>query len=134
MQKANLKAVINVKAPNQQGYTLIEVISVMVIMSVVVSVVIKKMDVISDNSALTALSYGIRELNTRECVVWSKIKISDSEYSNDTDVYNAIDKNLGPEYIWNPSPYISGGRLYFKSKYIDLIRVASTPTSPGSWK
>ena len=134
MQKTNLKTIRNIRAGTQNGFTLIELLSVMVIMSVMVSVGIKKFDLLSDNASITALSSGIRELNTRETVAWSKMKLSDTGYSNDTDVYNAIDKNIGPEYIWNPAPNTSGGRLHFKSQAIDLTRVSSTPTSPASWK
>ena len=134
MQKTNLKTIRNIRAGTQNGFTLIELLSVMVIMSVMVSVGIKKFDLLSDNANITTLRSGIRELNTRETVAWSKMKLSDTGYSNDTDVYNAIDKNIDPEYIWNPAPNTSGGRLHFKSQAIDLTRVPSTPTSPASWK
>ena len=118
----------------QKGFTMIELISVMVIMGVMVSVAIKKFDLLSDNASITALTSGIRELNTRETVAWSKVKLSDTGYSNDTDVYNAIDKTIGPQYIWDPAPNISGGDLHFRSQSIVLTRVPSTPTSPASWK
>ena len=95
---------------------------------------IKKADLLSDSAGITALRSGIRELNTRETMAWSKMKLSDTGYSNDTDVYNAVDKNLGPEYSWNPSPKPSDGRLHFKSQSIDLTRAQSTPISPGFWK
>jgi len=134
MQATSLKTKKNVRADYQKGFTLIELLSVMVIMGVMVSVVIKKVDLLSDSAGITALKSGIRELNTRETVAWSKMKLSDTGYSNDTDVYNAVDKNIGPEYTWNPAPNTSGGRLHFKSQSIDLTRVLSTPTSPGFWK
>jgi len=119
---------------DQEGFTLIELISVIVIMGVMVSVAIKKFDLLSDKAGIVALRSGIRELNTRETVAWSKIKLSDVDYANDTEVYNAVDKNIGPGYSWNDAVNIGGGRLHFKSQLIDLIRVPSTSTSPGSWK
>jgi prepilin-type N-terminal cleavage/methylation domain-containing protein len=133
MRKTKSKTKLNSRDDNQKGFTLIELISVMVIMGVMLSVAIKKFDLLSDNASITALRSGIRELDTREIVSWSKSKLSDTGYSNDTDVYNAVDKKIGPEYIWNPAPNTSGGRLHFKSQAIDLTRVPSTPTSPGSW-
>ena len=45
---------------------------------------------------MTVLKSGLMELNTRETVTWSKIKLSDAGYSNDAEVYNAIDKSIGP--------------------------------------
>ena len=134
MQKTNLKAIRNIKAYNQKGFTLIELISIMVIMSVMVSVGIKKFEILSDKAGITALRTGNRELNTRETVTWFRTKLSDTGYSTDEDVYNAIDKNIGPGYSWNPAPNTSGGRLYFKSQYIDLTRIASTPKSPSYWE
>jgi len=129
-----LKTIRNLRTTNQKGFTLIELLSVMVIMSVMVSVGIKKFQILSDNAGLTALQSGIRELRTRETVAWSKIKLSDTGYSTDAEVYDSVDKNIGPGYSWNSGPDISGGRLHFKSQSMDLNRVASTRTSPGSWK
>ena len=103
-------------------------------MSVMVSVGIKKFDFLSDNAGIVALQTGMRELNTRELLVWSKLKLSDAGYSNDAEVYNTVDKNIGPAYGWNPGPDISGGRLHYKSQSIILTRIASTSTSQGSWK
>jgi prepilin-type N-terminal cleavage/methylation domain-containing protein len=134
MQPTNLKAVKNVKAYNQKGFTLIELLSIMVIMSVMVSVGIKKFEILSDNAGITALRTGNRELNTRETLTWFKIKLSETGYSTDEDVYNAVDKNIGSGYSWNPAPNTSGGRLYFKSRYIDLTRIASTSNSPSYWE
>lgn len=118
---------------NRKGFTLIELMAVMVIMGVMVSVAIKKFDLLSDNASIIAIEAGIRELKLRESVTWFKIKLSDTGYINDVDVYNAIDKNLGQGYIWNPGPDISGGRLHFKSQSVDLNRAPSTPNSPASW-
>jgi len=128
-----LKIKKSARVGTQDGFTLIEIISVMVIMAVIVSVAIKKFDLLSNRASITALQSGIRELRTRESIVWFDIKLSDGGYTNDVDVYNSVDKSLGPEYIWNPGPEISGGSLHFKSHAIDLTRVESTPNSPGSW-
>ena len=134
MQKTNLNARKCVGTGAQNGFTLIELLSVMVIMSVMVSVGIKKFDFLSDNAGIVALQTGMRELNTRELLVWSKLKLSDAGYSNDAEVYNTVDKNIGPAYGWNPGPDISGGRLHYKSQSIILTRIASTSTSQGSWR
>ena len=98
MQKTNMKTLQNIRARNQKGFTLIELLSVMVIMSVMVSVGIKKFDLLSDKASITALQAGIRELKTRETVAWSKIKLSDTGYTNDAEVYDSVDKNIGPGY------------------------------------
>jgi len=118
---------------NRKGFTLIELLSVLVIMSVMLSVGIKKFDLLSDTASITALKEGVRELNTQETLVWTQIKLSDTDWTSDADVYNNIDKNLGRGYRWNPGPAIGGGTLHYKSRSVVLVRNESTRNSVGSW-
>ena len=133
MQKINLNTCKSARIDNQKGFTLIELISVMVIMGVMLSVAIKKFDILTDQASITAIKSGVRELRTRESVTWFKIKISDTGYTNVENLYNAVDKNLGQGYIWNTGPDISGGRLHFNGLSVNLNRAHSTPNSPASW-
>ena len=133
MQKIKFKIGIGARINNQKGFTLIELISVLIIMGVIVSVAIKKYDLLSDTASITTLKSGVRELKARESLTWFQLKLSDTGYTNDVDVYNAIDKDIGRGFSWNPGPDISGGRLYFKSQSVNLNRVQSTANSPGSW-
>ena len=121
---------------NQKGFTLIELISVMIIMGVVASVSIKKFDVISNTAGEKALNLGTKELNIRESLTWSNIKISSDGYTDDADLWSLLepDLDLGGKYHWNPGPDISsGGTLHFNSYSIALNRQASTATSAGKW-
>jgi prepilin-type N-terminal cleavage/methylation domain-containing protein len=133
MQKICCESKTKGKVGNQQGFTLIEIISVLIILGVMVSVIIKKFDFLQDNASITALQAGIQELKARESVAWFKLKLSDNGYTNDADVFSAVNKNIGTEYNWDIGPGISGGRLQFKSQSVDLNRIPSTPNSPGSW-
>ncbi|MGD9412390.1 MAG: prepilin-type N-terminal cleavage/methylation domain-containing protein [Desulfobacterales bacterium] len=121
---------------NQKGFTLIELISVMIIMGVVASVSIQKFDILSDTADERALHLGIKELNIRESLTWSNIKISNDGYTNDEDLWSLIAPrlDLGGKYHWNPGPHISdGGTLHFESRAIALNRQPSTPSSAGKW-
>ena len=93
---------------NQQGFTLLELIAVMVIMGVMTSAGVKKFDILTDSADLTAIKAGVRELNTQESLVWIDMKLSDTGWTSDVDVYNAVEKNLGQGYRWNPGPAITG--------------------------
>ena len=118
---------------NQQGFTLIEMISVMIIMGVVASVAIQKFDTLSDTAAEQALSVGVRELNIRESLSWSNLKISSAAWKNDNETFAAVDTDLGTHYKWNPRPTVDGGTLHFKSKPRVLDRDHSTIASAGNW-
>lgn len=120
---------------NQKGFTLLELMSVLVIMGVMVSVAIKKFDLLSVTASTTAIKTGVRELNTRETLVWTRIKLSETGWSNDADVHNEVDKGLGTGYSWDPTPPPStGGTLYYKSQSVILTRTESTMNSVGSWQ
>jgi prepilin-type N-terminal cleavage/methylation domain-containing protein len=122
---------------NQKGFTLIELISVMIIMGVVASVSIQKFDIISDTAGERALHLGIKELNIRESLTWSNLKISADGYTNDGDLWLLLTPqlDLGGKYHWAPGPDISdGGTLHFESRAIALNRQPSTPTSAGKWE
>ena len=118
---------------NRKGFTLLELMSVLVIMSVLLSIAIKKFDLLSDTASITALKEGVRELNTQETLVWTQIKLSDADWISDADVFDAIDKNLGQGYSWNPGPNVGGGTLHYRSRSVVLVRNESTRTSVGSW-
>ena len=121
---------------NQKGFTLIELISVMIIMGVVASVSIKKFDVLSSTAGEKALDLGIKELNIRESLTWSNLKISSDGYTDDETLWFIVepDLHLGGRYRWNSGPHISdGGTLHFDSNSITLNRQPSTMTSAGKW-
>jgi prepilin-type N-terminal cleavage/methylation domain-containing protein len=118
---------------NQHGFTLIEMISVMIIMGVVASVAIQKFDVLSDTAAEQALRVGVRELNVRESLSWSNLKISSVGWTNDNETFAKVDTDLGTDYRWNPGPTVDGGTLHFRSKPKVLDRDHSTSILAGNW-
>ena len=118
----------------QKGFTLLEVMSVLVIMGVIFSVAIKKFELISDSASNTAIKVGVRELNTQESLVWIQMKLSNIGWISDVNVYNAVEKNLGQGYSWNPGPAITGGTLYYDSQSVVLVRNPSTRQTVSSWK
>ena len=119
---------------NQKGFTLIELISVMIIMGVMSSVAIKKVDFITDTASTNALVIAVKEINIRESLVWSKIKISIDGYTTDADLFSALDKDLGAKIKWNTGPTIDGGTLHCESASVVLNRTHSTTSEPGKWQ
>ena len=118
---------------NQQGFTLIEMISMMIIMGVLASVAIQKFDVLSETAAEQALKVGVRELNVRETLFWTDLKISSEGWTSDNETFAKVDTDLGTDYKWNPGPTVDGGTLHFRSKPKALDRSHSTSISAGNW-
>ena len=118
---------------NQKGFTLIELVSVMIIMSVVASVTIKKFDLVSDNAEFQAVEAAIGELNARESLIWTNIKLSNAGYTNDANLFLIIDTVLGQGFDWDGAPDATGGTLQFRSQSRILTRDASTSIVAGRW-
>jgi prepilin-type N-terminal cleavage/methylation domain-containing protein len=118
---------------NQKGFTLIELISVVVILGVIATVVTKKFGILSDTASQRALVEGISELNARENLTWTNMKLSPAGWTSDVDVYAGIDTNLGTDYVWTAGPNELGGTLTFDSETRVLNRTASTTSTWGRW-
>ncbi|MGD8343562.1 MAG: prepilin-type N-terminal cleavage/methylation domain-containing protein [Desulfobacterales bacterium] len=121
---------------NQKGFTLIEIVSVMIIMGVVASVSIQKFDFVTDTANDRALITGIAELNVRESLLWSNMKISSDGYTTDDDLWLLMvtETDLGTGYEWESAPVRdAGGTLKFKTASRVLTRHVSTNTSAGRW-
>ena len=136
MQKTRLKLKkkLQLHVADQRGFTLIEFISVMLIMGVMASVAVKKIDLLSDTASERILQEGVKELNAREYLMWTDIKLSSTNWTNDGDVYSVMDTDLGSEFDWTTGPAASGGTLRFRNQSIALNRMPSTFISVGSWK
>jgi prepilin-type N-terminal cleavage/methylation domain-containing protein len=120
--------------PNQAGFTLIEILAVLVIMSVLASVAIKKYIDISDLAEDRALAAGITELNSRETLTWTNLKFDPGGYTNDADIWAAMDTDLGTSYSWAAGPDASGGTLGFGARTTILNRTVSATIAAGRWQ
>ena len=119
---------------NQKGFTLIEMISIMIILGVLGSVGVKKYDNFTHTATETILTTAVYELNTREKLIWVDMKISTDGYTNDADVYSALDTNVGSRLKWNPDPNIGGGTLHCESASRILTRTPSSITEAAKWQ
>ena len=119
---------------NQKGFTLIELISIMIILGVLGSVAVKKYDNLTNTANERVLATAVKELNARESLIWANMKISSDGYTNDTDVYTALNTDLGSRVKWNPGPTIDGGTLHIDSQSIVLNRTHSTNSAAGKWQ
>ena len=119
---------------SQDGFTLIELMSVLVILGVLFSVIIHEFTALSDTAYKNALHAAVKELNIRETLIWSNFKISSDGWSSDDEIFVLMDtEDLGGGYYWNPSVGKLGGALHLGPQSISLTRAPSTIRSAGSW-
>lgn len=117
------------------GFTLLEIIAVLVILSILAAIAVPKYISLDESAKQKAIDAGIAELNGRETLTWSNLKISESGYKGDALLFPLMDTSLGTDYTWGGSgPDSSGGTLIFRqSAPVTLSRTESTTVQPGSW-
>ena len=125
--------VLKLNISSSKGFTLIELIAVMAILSILAAFTVKKVNAIYSTAEENALIQGMAELNAREKMTWTKIMLSDHGYQTDESLWNEIDLNLGAKYSWNDPPEKDGGTLSFGSQSIALKRTGSNKDSAGRW-
>jgi len=119
----------------ENGFTLVEIIAVMVILSVLAAVAIPRYMSLDESARQRAIDAGISELNGRETLTWSNIKITLTGYVDDTTLFSSIDTTLGGDYDWvGDPPAADGGTLRFRTSIsVTLTRSESTNIHPGHW-
>lgn len=121
------------KLLKSDGFTLIELIAVLVILSVWAAIGVKKVITITDNAEMNILIQGVVELNTRESLTWFQVKMSTAAYQDDATLWALYDKDLGSGYVWKTGPTRAGGDLQVGSTVERLTRSLSTQEQPGKW-
>ena len=119
---------------SQAGYTLIEIISVLIILSVLAAIVVPRYVALDVGAKIRAIDYGVAEMNGRESLTWANVKLSPSGWVSDaTQVWPQIDTNLGDQYSWDAGPSVLGGTLRFDDQSSSVDRTGSTDIQPGFW-
>ena len=119
---------------SQTGFTLIEIIAVLVILSCLAAIAFTKVEAVSATASHSVIEDAVSKLNTREIMIWTNLKLSDGGWVEDAAVFSQMSFNLGPDYHWGPQPDAGGGKLHFKSEAVALDRNPSTATSSARWR
>ena len=131
--KTNTKLTKKVQK-KKNGFTLIEVIAVLVLLGILAAVAIPRYVDMSAAARNRAIDAAVSELNGREALEWGNIQLQDGGYTNDAAVVAAVDTTLGAAYAVTITA--TGATVTFQNdtaNQVTLVRTESTSEQPAAW-
>jgi type II secretory pathway pseudopilin PulG len=112
---------------------LIEIIAVLAMLAVLASLAMPRFVDVDASASRQALRSAVAELNQRETLTWSQVKLAPTGWVEDAGVFSQVNTVLGPEFRWTPRAAIDGGSLHFRGQTMHLRREPSLSDRAGKW-
>ena len=115
---------------NNKGFTLIEILAVIIIIGILTAFVVPKIVTFDKTADKIAAKAALKELNTLELQIWTRQKF-DADVQDDLIVAEAV-SSISPACSFKHYS-LTGGALVCRDIEIKLNRKVSTTHGPGGW-
>ena len=115
----------------EDGFTLVELIAVLIILGIIATVVFTKFISFEGSATQNVIDLAIEELNVREKLTWSSVKLKGDVHGDaiDSAVIEAIDWNIGNGTDVNAE----NGTINIRGHLADVVRTKATNSTPAKW-
>lgn len=115
---------------NERGFTLVEMIAVLIILGIIFTTVAVKFGVFTSGATQQMIDQSITELNNREKLVWTNLKLSFYEGVID----DRVQEIMTEKYLdLGNGAGVSGNILTVSDTSVDVSREPATKIHPAVW-
>lgn len=115
---------------NQKGFTLVEILAVLIIFAIILAIGIPKVISLNKNAEDVGIKMAIIDLNGREMKCWTEIKLGDG-WVDDQKIFDSCDYEI-EGYQWTTLVPV-GGQIVFKESTTSFRRRLSAQHEPAAW-